>query len=70
MGAWICLAEPANIFRSLVANDHDKIAERAANRVIGRAAFWLFRRNLLLLLFPEEPVKLVIFTHRSLIGCG
>ena len=68
MGAWICLAEPANIFRSLVAYDDDKIAEHVAKRVIGRAAFWLFRWSLLL--FQEEPVKLVIFTHRSLIGCG
>jgi hypothetical protein len=68
MGAWICRAEPANIFRSLVAYDDDKIAEQAAKGVIERAAFWLFRRNLLL--FPEEPVKLVISTHRSLIGCG
>ena len=57
-GAWICLAEPAKIFRA-------KIAELAANGVIGRAALSLFRQKLPLLLLQQVPVKLVIFTHRA-----
>ena len=57
-GAWICLAEPAKIFRA-------KIAELLADGVIGGAALSLFRRKLSLLLLQQVPVKLVIFTHRN-----
>ena len=57
-GAWICLAEPAKIFRA-------KIAELLADGVIGGAALSLFRQELLLLLLQQVPVKLVIFTHRN-----
>ncbi len=38
-GAWICLVEPAKIFRA-------KIAELLADGVIGGAALSLFRRRL------------------------
>jgi hypothetical protein len=57
-GARVCLVEPAKIFRA-------KIAELLADGVIGGAALSLFRRRLLLLLLQQEPVKLVIFTHRN-----
>jgi len=57
-GAWICLVEPAKIFRA-------KIAELVADGVIGRAALSLFRQKLPLLLLQQVPVKLVIFTHRN-----
>jgi hypothetical protein len=57
-GAWICLVEPAEIFRA-------KIAELLADGVIGRAALSLFRQELPLLLLQQVPVKLVIFTHRA-----
>ena len=57
-GAWICLVEPAKIFRA-------KIAELLADGVIGGAALSLFRQELLLLLLQQIPVKLVIFTHRN-----
>ena len=63
-GAWICLAEPAKIFRAVFAYNDDEIAEQVADGVIGGAALSLFRRTLLLLL-QQEPVKLVIFTHRN-----
>ncbi len=58
------LAEPAKIFGPVVAHDDDVRAEQVANRVIGSAALWLFWRRLLLL--QQEPVKLVILTHRWL----
>ncbi len=61
-GAWICLVEPAKIFRAVFACNDDEIAELVADGVIGGAALSLFRRSLLLLL-QQEPVKLVIFTH-------
>src|SRR5271157_2206008 len=64
-GAWICLAEPAKIFRAVFAYNDDEIAEHVANGVIRGAALSLFRRRLLLLLLQQEPVELVIFTHRN-----
>jgi hypothetical protein len=62
-GTWICLAEPANW--AFFAYNDGEIAEPAADGVIGEAALSLFRRKLLLLLLQQEPVKLVIFTHRN-----
>ena len=64
-GAWICLAEPAKNFPAVSAYNDDEIAEQVADGVIGGAALSLFRRKLLLLLLQQEPVKLVIFTHRN-----
>ena len=64
-GAWICLAEPAKIFPAAFAYNDDEIAEQVAGGVIGGAALSLFRRRLMLLLFQQEPVKLVIVTHRN-----
>ena len=64
-GAWNCLAEPAKIFPAVFAYNDDEIAEPVAGGVIGGAALSLFRRRLMLLLLQQEPVKLVIFTHRN-----
>ena len=64
-GAWICLAEPAKIFRAVSAYNDDEITEPVADGVIAGAALSLFRRKLLLLLFQQVPIKLVIFTHRN-----
>ena len=64
-GAWICPAKPAKIFRAVFACNNDEIAEQVADGVIGAATLSLFRRRLLLLLLQQEPVKLVIFTHRN-----
>ena len=64
-GAWICLAEPAKMFRAVSGYNDDEIAEQEADGVIGAAALSLFRRRLMLLLLHQVPVKLVIFTHRN-----
>jgi hypothetical protein len=64
-GARIFVSEPAKIFRAVIAYDNDGLPEQAAKRVISRAALWLFSRNPVLLLLQQDPVKLVIFTHRS-----
>jgi hypothetical protein len=64
-GAWICLAEPAKIFRAVFAYNDDEIAKQVADGVIGGAALSLFLRSLMLLLLQQVPVKLVIFTHRN-----
>src|SRR5262249_22069048 len=57
--------EPAKIFRAVIAYDNNVTPEQLAKRVIGRAALCHFRRNPPLPLLQEDPVKLVIFTHRS-----
>jgi hypothetical protein len=56
------LTEPAKIFRAIIAHDNGIGPEQVANRVVGSAALWLFRRSLLLI--QQKPVKLVILTHR------
>jgi hypothetical protein len=55
----------AKTFPAVSTYNDDEIAEPVADGFIGGAALSLFRRRLLLLLLQQEPVKLVIFTHRN-----